>query len=460
MKIRLRLALISIALIAASLSVCGALLLSAAAKSSISSAEENARSELALLEASYQNVLRDVSDPALSETTQRSLALYLFRQYITSGSQFTLIRNGETLYSGSGYALDQLLGGSAEKTVSIEGKRLFLAAGREVTDDDNTYQIFLLRDISSVYESIAALTWRFAAICACAFVLSAGVIMFCTFRALRPLKTLQQSAASMAGGVYDRRIIVRGTDEIAELAASFNQMADAVSRHINTVTAAADEQKLLLGALTHELKTPMTSIIGYSETLQRTKLTSAQRAEAVSYLHTECARLERLTQKMMQLVSLTGGDEIALSLQPAQALFDLSEPTLREIAERQGVLLKLSCGNEAFCMDLDLMVSVLINLTDNAISAGAKTVVIESTPGGFTVRDDGCGIPKALLGRVTQPFFRADKARGRAKGNAGLGLALVERIAKLHDARLLIVSEEGKGTTVAICFDAAEPKQA
>ena len=64
-------------------------------------------------------------------------------------------------------------------------------------------------------------------------------------------------------------------------------MADAVSTHVAAVTATAEEQKLLLAALTHELKTPMTSIIGYSETLQRTKLTKAQREEAVSYLHAE-----------------------------------------------------------------------------------------------------------------------------------------------------------------------------
>lgn len=452
MKIRLRLALISIALTAASVAVCGVLLLNATAKSGIASAEESARAELAVLEGSYQNVLRDVSDPELSETTQRSLALYLFRQYVTSGSQFTLIRNGETLYSGSGYDLEQILDGEPDKTVTIEGKRLFLVAGRVYTADDNTYQIFLVRDISSVYESITALTWRFVFICGMALLTSAGVIMLCTFRALNPLKALQRSAASMAGGIYDQRIPVRGTDEIAELAASFNQMADAVSTHVAAVTATAEEQKLLLAALTHELKTPMTSIIGYSETLQRTKLNKAQREEAVVYLHAECARLERLTQKMMRLITLSGGDEITLTRLPVRALFDRAEPTLRQAAARQGVLLQLRCGDEAFDMDSDLMVSVLINLVDNSIAANAGKIEIYADDYGISVHDDGCGIPKVLLGRVTQPFFRADKARGRARGNAGLGLALVERIAKLHGAALVIESEEGAGTTVFIRF--------
>ncbi len=218
--------------------------------------------------------------------------------------------------------------------------------------------------------------------------------MLCTFRALNPLKALQRSAANMAGGVYDQRISVRGTDEIAALAVSFNKMADAVSTHINAVTATAEEQKLLLAALTHELKTPMTSIIGYSETLQRTKLTKVQREEAVSYLHAECARLERLTQKMMRLITLSGGDEIALARLPVKTLFALAEPTLKEAAARQDVRLQFCCGEESFCMDADLMVSMLINLADNAIAAGAKNIQIACAATPLSYTTTAAGSPK------------------------------------------------------------------
>jgi hypothetical protein len=150
---------------------------------------------------------------------------------------------------------------------------------------------------------------------------------------------------------------------------------------------------------------------------------------------------------MMRLIALSGGDEIALARLPVKTLFALAEPTLKEAAARQNVRLQFYSGEESFCMDADLMVSVLINLADNAMAAGAKNVQVACAANAIILHDDGCGIPKALLGRVTQPFFRADKARGRAKGNAGLGLALVERIAKLHGAALEIESEEGAGTT-------------
>ncbi len=452
MKIRVRLALLSIALIAISLAVCGTLLLNAAAKNSIQAAEEGAKTELAMLSTSYQSVLQDVYDTSLSETAQRSLALYLFRQYISINSQFLLIRNGEMLYSNADYAVDQLLGGETEKTVVLGGKTLFLASAEESSGPSGTYQIFLARDVSGVYADIRSLTLQSVAICSGAFLLSAAVVMFSTFRALRPLKQLQLNAAAIAGGVYNRRIEVRGSDEISELAVSFNAMAEAVQRQIDAVTATAEERKLLLGALTHELKTPMTSIIGYSESLLKTKLTQAQKTEAAAYINRECGRLERLTQKMMRLIALSGGEEMELVVAPAAALFAAVEPTLMDAANRQHAAIQFFDSGVRYPMDLDLMASVLINLVDNACSAGATGIAVRAEQNALCVTDNGCGIPPELLDRVTQPFFRADKSRSRAHGHAGLGLALVSRIVELHGATLEIESKVGKGTTMRIRF--------
>ena len=100
-----------------------------------------------------------------------------------------------------------------------------------------------------------------------------------------------------------------------------------------------------------------------------------------------------------------------------------------------------------------LIAGVLINLVDNACSAGAKQITVSARERVISVSDDGCGIPKEILDKVTQPFFRADKARSRQSGHAGLGLALAARVAELHRARLTIESEERAGTTVSIRFD-------
>lgn len=110
------------------------------------------------------------------------------------------------------------------------------------------------------------------------------MLAYSVFRVLRPLKALQGSAAAIAHGDYQSRIPVNGKDEIAALSVSFNAMAEAVEKHVAEIKDVAEARKLLLAALTHELKTPMTAIIGYSEALMKTRLTQEQREEAAAYI--------------------------------------------------------------------------------------------------------------------------------------------------------------------------------
>lgn len=452
MKIRLRLTIIFFVMLAISLALCGIILLDAAATISIKSAEQGAQGELSMLNVSYENVLKELTSSSMGEAVQRSIAVYLFRQYISSQSQFSLMRNGEILYNNSDYAIETILQGESNKTIHVDGKWLYLATDEELMLNNTSYQIFITRDVTDVYQGIYTLRLQFIAICLGTFILSAVIIMLCTFRALQPLKTLQKSAAAIANGIYDQRIGIHGRDEIAELGKSFNKMADAVQQNIEKITATAEERKLLLGALTHELKTPMTAIIGYSEYLQKSRLTVAQREEAIDFIHLESQRLERLTQKMMRLITLTDGESVQLSIVPVKQLFTMIERTVLVTAKERGVNVTMDFESVYYNMDVDLIASVIINLFDNACAAGAKNVHINATQAGVTVSDDGCGIPSKALELITQPFYRIDKARSRKHGNAGLGLALVQRIAELHHAGLIIESEENKGTRIIFSF--------
>lgn len=452
MKIRLRLTIIFFVMLAISLALCGIILLDAAATNSIKSAEQGAQGELSMLNVSYKNVLKELTSSSMGEAVQRSIAVYLFRQYISSQSQFSLMRNGEILYNNSDYAIETILQGESNKTIHVDGKWLYLATDEELMLNNTSYQIFITRDVTDVYQGIYTLRLQFIAICLGTFILSAVIIMLCTFRALQPLKTLQKSAAAIANGIYDQRIGIHGRDEIAELGKSFNKMADAVQQNIEKITATAEERKLLLGALTHELKTPMTAIIGYSEYLQKSRLTVAQREEAIDFIHLESQRLERLTQKMMRLITLTDGESVQLSIVPVKQLFTMIERTVLVTAKERGVNVTMDFESVYYNMDVDLIASVIINLFDNACAAGAKNVHINATQAGVTVSDDGCGIPSKALELITQPFYRIDKARSRKHGNAGLGLALVQRIAELHHAGLIIESEENKGTRIIFSF--------
>lgn len=460
MKIRTRLSLLFILCSTVSLLLCGFLLLRTSAGSTIRSAEDNAISELGMLKTSFSSAASRTLDAGSSDAVRRSLLVYVFKSYADdtfSGSQYVLKHGEETLYNNSGYAPDALLGDLEQNTVTWQGEKLFAA----VTETDlvrETYQIYLIRNMTGLYDSMETLRLQFACICAAAILLSAALILWVTSRTLRPLKTLETEAAAMAKGEYQARIPLparplQRRDEIATVSESFNRMADAVEQHIDAVTGLAEERKMLIGALTHEMKTPMTAIIGYAELLDRAKLNEAQREEAAAFIHREASRLERLTQKMMQLVTLTGGEAVAVRDVSASQLFDMARITLEAVAARHGAALRFVENGERFCVDPDLIVGVLINLADNACGAGAKHVTVSAREGVISVADDGCGIPKEIIDKVTQPFFRADKARSRQSGHAGLGLALAVRVAELHRAKLSIESEEGRGTTVSIRFD-------
>ena len=459
MKIRHRLSLLFVLCSTISLLLCGTLLLRASAKSTVRSAQDNALSELAMLETSFSSAVAKSMGTEIADAARRSLLVYVFQSYAEntfSGSQYVLKHGSETLYNNSGYAPDAILGDLERNTVTWQKEKLFAA----VTETEllrERYQIYLVRNMTSVYDSIEKLQLQFAVICLLSVLVSAALILHVTSRTLCPLKQLEKGAAAMAAGAYHARIplpesVLTRMDEIATVSKSFNHMADAVERQIEAVTAVAEERKMLIGALTHEMKTPMTAIIGYAESLDRAKLTEEQREEAVSFIHREAKRLERLTQKMMQLITLTDGEDIVLQDVSARQLFDETEKTLEAVADRYDAVLRYMENGEHFAADADLIAGVLINLVDNACSAGAKHITISAEENVLSVSDDGRGIPQEIIGKVTQPFFRADKARSRKGGHAGLGLALAVRIAKLHQAQLIIESTEEKGTTVSLIF--------
>lgn len=463
MKIRVKLALLAVSLCSLAIAACCGVLTASANRSSVETAIDGALSEQQMLAQSFQNALRSTYETGLSDTTQQSLCKYLFRQYsggALSQSQYAMRRNGEYLHNGSALDPAAILsredagtrggeGAKARYIIVALGDERHIVVGSASAVNGSVYDIYLVKNIERVYRDNASLAARLAGISLCLALLTAAILAYSVFRVLKPLKALQGSAAAIAQGDYQSRIPVKGGDEIAALSVSFNAMAEAVEKHVAEINEVAEGRRLLLAALTHELKTPMTAIIGYSEALMKTRLSPDQRDEAVSYINAECSRIERLSQKLMQLIALDGGGA-ALAPMPAGELFKGVEKTLLPIARREGMLLEMSCGGHALRMDADLMASVLINLFDNARKAGAKRVHISCGGSGITVTDDGCGIPPESLRRITEPFYMVDKSRTRRAGGIGLGLALVKRIVELHGGSLRILSQIGLGTQVEI----------
>ncbi len=479
MRISLKLAIYSVLLTTAAVILCCAILLVTTANAQIDNAIKNGVTELRMFENAYTAEMDVVGDGTLSDTAQRSLVLYIFRKYTDasiSGSRYVLTDAEQTMFNDSPIDPRPLLpdlkqyAEQAQKSSHVKGDeaywpykvaelngRSFLVAGHwsSYLGDKMNYEheIYLVRDITDVYSGITALGVRFAAIALVTVVLSAASMVFLVRRVMRPLGELQKSAAALAGGEYGSRIEVRGKDEISALGESFNRMAGAIAGHIKALEDTAEQRKLLLSALTHELKTPMTAIIGYSEALMRVKLKKTQQEESIAYINSECRRIERLSQKMMRLIALHGGESAHMKQQPVNKLYAAIEMTLQGIARKEDIELTVTEeGSVAFEMDIDMMASVLINLFDNARKAGAKHIAVKAKGNTISVIDDGIGIPPDEVKKIMQPFYMVDKSHSQSQGGSGLGLALCELIVKAHKAELRIESEPGRGTKVSILF--------
>ena len=220
----------------------------------------------------------------------------------------------------------------------------------------------------------------------------------------------------------------------------------------------AEKQELLMGALSHEMRTPLTSIIGYSDTLRHVKLKDEQKDRALEHINREGKRLEALSGKMLQLLGLYQNHAIQMEMTTADDLLNHVIDMEKEQAEKKNVQLKMEY--EAFSMKMDpaLMESLLVNLIDNALKAtdtgGSILVKAYETSGKkiFEVSDSGMGIPEEELGKITDAFYMVDKSRSRKEGGSGLGLALCVKVAEIHGGFLKIESQPGEGTTVRAVF--------
>lgn len=310
-------------------------------------------------------------------------------------------------------------------------------------------QLATAYDLTDLYRGRDAALRRFLLLEAA--VLAAGVAVTAVFarRMTRPLRTLTTASAEIADGDYARRTGLHTGDEIETLSSSFDKMADAVQEKITALQADVRQREDFMGAFAHELKTPMTSIIGYADMLRTIQASPAEQYEAAGAIYHEGRRLEALSGKLLALLGL--GEE-TITLQPT-ALAALW-PRLQ--AACPGVPLQLPACDAAVQADADLLLDLLCNLVGNAVKASepGQPVEVRAADNGdtvtLTVADHGCGIPQSEISRVTEPFYMVDKSRARKQGGSGLGLALCKRIAEVHSSDLHIESTPGEGTRVSV----------
>lgn len=266
----------------------------------------------------------------------------------------------------------------------------------------------------------------------------------------RPLHELTAATQAVAAGDLGRQVQVRSRDELGTLAASFNRMSADLSR-------ARDARRQMTADIAHELRTPLSVILGHAEALEDGVLPAAP--ETFHLIHDEAQRLNRLVDDLRTL-SLAEAGELALVRRAAAPgeLLERAAAAFGPRARQKDVALEteIAPGLPAVSADPDRLAQVLGNLLDNALrytpEGGRITLVAAPAPGGvrLTVRDTGPGVAPEDLPHVFDRFYRGDKARGHAEGGSGLGLAIAKSLVEAHGGRITASGERGRGTEFVI----------
>lgn len=452
MKLWQKISLICSAVLTSIVLLMGGLLLREAEQSILDLTYQQSSDKQRNLSASFSEMSNYYLEDSDTKPVEYSLVKYCFSRF--ADSTCVLMKGSETLYSNVAVDMSRytIKGYDAEQFEEEIGGRQILITGSNVNVRNERYAVYVVEDITGVYESITRMVWRFALIGGVGILLGFVLIGLLVRRSMQPLAVLKTAAGRIAAGGYGERATVLSKDEVGALANDFNRMAEAVENHIGELIETAERQRLFIGGVTHEFKTPLTTVILNADTLQNAYMDEEERQTALSYIERQCKWLERMTQKLLKLITLK--QDIELKPSSAPQLFERVEESMAETLRQRDTRLISECKLNTLSMDADLMQSVLINLVDNASKASApgQAVTMRAYDDVIEVSDNGIGIPESELARITEPFYVVDKSRSKKLGGSGLGLALVKEIVNAHGAALEIESSVGVGTTIRVRF--------
>lgn len=295
----------------------------------------------------------------------------------------------------------------------------------------------------------------YSAIGATALALLLGSVLARTLT--QPLRELTAATQAVARGALGRQVAVRSQDELGTLAASFNQMSADLAR-------ASALRRQMTADIAHDLRTPLSVILGYTEALREGKLPPDQ--EIFETLHGEAQHLQRLVDDLRTL-SLADAGELPLMRQPLapRQMLERAAAAYRAQASARGIALHLQAAPDLPTVQVDpkRMAQVLGNLLSNALRytpAGGRITLAAATQGDrllLQVQDTGSGIAPEDLPYIFERFYRADPARQQHDGSSGLGLAIARSLVEAHGGTITVTSQPGQGTTFTISLPLSDP---
>ena len=282
-----------------------------------------------------------------------------------------------------------------------------------------------------------------------------------TERIIRPLKHMSRAAKHFAAGQFDIRVPVEGGDEVAELATAFNQMADSLARN-------EDMRRTFLANVSHDLRTPMTTISGYIDNILAGAIKPSEYERYLDIISKEVKRLSRLVSSLLDISRMQAGER----------KFDIAEFDACELARQvlisfeqkitdKNLEVEFRCDRDKMPVlaDRDAIHQILYNLCDNAVKFSREgghyliTLRDHKDKVHISVYNDGEGIPESDIPYVFDRFYKSDKSRGLDKTGVGLGLYICRTIIESHGERIWVESDYGNNCMFTFSLKRADKSE-
>ena len=319
--------------------------------------------------------------------------------------------------------------------------------------------VFVHSKITDIWQETFSLFEKLAAALLIATLIGMAVIGWLSNRIARPLREMDAMAGEIRHGKYDRRIHIRGSDEVARLGNSLNNMSESL-KNLDRL------QVGFVANVTHELRSPLTSVQGYIQGMRDGVIPQEDYDEYLGIVYDETVRMNKLVNDLLDL-SRMDSEQFVLN----KTRFDLNELVRRTLIAFHGKIddkqIEVNinfCNDPCFVVaDADRIRQVMGNLLDNAIKftepTGSISILTKANGDKVTlsVADSGVGIPEEELPFVFERFYKVDKAHTSGAGT-GLGLAITKQIITQHKQEIWVDSPSGKGAVFAFTLEAANGK--
>jgi two-component system sensor histidine kinase MtrB len=329
-----------------------------------------------------------------------------------------------------------------------------LIIGEPVPARSGLFELYYLFPLSAEEQTIA-LVQRTVLLSGVALViLVLGIALLVTRLVVRPVRVAAQTAGRLAAGELSQRIPVRGTDDLARLGRSFNDMAGSLQRQIRRLEDLSRLQRRFTSDVSHELRTPLTTIRMATELLHASRADfPPELARSVELLSAELDRFEALLADLLEISRYDAGvAHLESETVDLRGVIAAAIGATRMLAEHHGSDLRVQVPSAPVLVDIDArrVERILRNLLGNALDHGEGRPVevavrTDADAVAVTVRDHGVGLRPGEAGLVFNRFWRGDPSRSRLTGGTGLGLAISLEDARLHDGWLQAWGERGRG---------------